>query len=66
MTPAAITAASISAEWILDQAAHQVTLWLGPSLTYSLGPVIVVAAFSAPLALLGAGLFFALGKTNDN
>ena len=66
MTPAAITAASISVEWLLDQAAHQVTLWLGPSLTYSLGPVIFVAVLFTPLAMLGCGLFFMLGESNDN
>ena len=66
MTPAAITAAAISAEWLLDQAAHQVTLWLGPSLTYTVGPVIFVAVMFSPLALLGGVLFFALGESNDN
>ena len=66
MTPAAITAAAISAEWLLDQAAHQVTLWLGPSLTYTVGPVIFVAVMFSPLATLGAGLFFMLGESNDN
>ena len=66
MTPAAITAAAISAEWLLNQAAHQVTLWLGPSLTYTVGPVIFVAVMFSPLAMLGGVLFIALGETNDN
>ena len=66
MTPAAITAAAISAEWLLDQAAHQAAMWMGPALTHTFGPVIFVAMMFSPLAMLGGVLFFALGESNDN
>jgi hypothetical protein len=54
VTPAAITSAAISCTWLIDQAAHHLAIWMGPAMTYTVGPWIVVAGFATPLALLGA------------